>query len=308
MVYTGNSSYCYSNSLHMCLSIVGKKDVPDVSYIECLTGMPFGTCFLDVEMPMFFPSPVQTEPHEGLTQALKTLGWSCELWQSDSAEEAEVELTEVLKYGPVLLGPIDMGLLSYDPNHKFKQGADHFVVVLGIEEEFALIHDPQFYPYATLPIKQLIKAWSAEQIGYIDKAYTLRHSFIEQQTTTRALMNEATLILAEKIQSDDVDHPVFFGGSSAFEKAIDLLEGTPNPSFSGLLTNFALPIGARRSVDAMQFMKEVEKPKLSSLYNTKAKLFGKAQYYAVMENWSEVNKCFNRLSETEEALVQQIKG
>ena len=40
--YTGNGPYCYSNSLHMCLTQAGMPAVPPVSLLECMTGMPFG--------------------------------------------------------------------------------------------------------------------------------------------------------------------------------------------------------------------------------------------------------------------------
>lgn len=44
--YSGNSAYCYSNSLHMCLQHTGMPHLPQVSLVERMTGMPFGACFL----------------------------------------------------------------------------------------------------------------------------------------------------------------------------------------------------------------------------------------------------------------------
>ena len=308
MMYTGNSSYCYSNSLHMCLRQAKMHDLPDVSFLECLTGMPFGASFFKFETPMFFPSPVSTEPDTGLTQALETLGWTCELWQGDDAGEAKAELDKALRYGPVLLGPIDMGFLSYDPNHEGKRGADHFIVVLKVEDDITQLHDPQFYPYVTLPIDELIQAWCADHIGYIDKNYTMRYRFQEQHKMLKKQMFETTLEIAKKLQTDSSKGPIAYGGAAAFEQALNLLEKVPSPAFASLLTHFALPIGAKRSIDAMHFTKEAGNAELASLFDTKANLFGSAQYYAVTEDWAKVTERFVELTEIEKQLAEQMKS
>ena len=132
--YTGNGPYCYSNSLHMCLTQAGMAAVPPVGLLECMTGMPFGASFLALDVPLFFPSPgAGTNPDRGLTRALDTMGWDCTLRRFEDAGAAEAGLREGLAAGPVLLGPLDMGGLSYDPLHEHKRGGDHFVVALARE-------------------------------------------------------------------------------------------------------------------------------------------------------------------------------
>ena len=74
--YTGSSHYCYSNSLHMCLKQAGMVNLPDAGLLECMTGMPFGTLFLQFETPLFFPSHADLNPHSGLSRALSILGWN----------------------------------------------------------------------------------------------------------------------------------------------------------------------------------------------------------------------------------------
>jgi hypothetical protein len=307
-MYTGNSAYCYSNSLHMCLQHAGMREIPNVGLLECATGMPFGTSFLNFKMPLFFPNPAKSDPDQGLSQALGTLGWTCELWQGNEAETARAELEVVLRYGPVLLGPVDMSFLRYDPNHTSKQGGDHFVVALSIEDTFVRLHDPQFYPYAVLPINQLMQAWNASTIGYIDKTYTLRHSFREQHRFFNEQVMRATFEVARQLQTDCPDGPVIYGGVAAFDQAVALLEQQPSPDFAGLLVHFALPIGARRSIDAMQFMKQAGKEELSKLYDTKAKLFGRAQYYAATGNWTKVVETFNGLAMAEGQLAEKLSS
>ena len=81
-------------------------------------------------------------------------------------------LRAAIQHSPVLIGPLDMGYLTYNP-YAFG-GADHFLVVLTVEHNHVLVHDPKGFPYATLPLEDLLKAWRAERIDYIDEAYTLR--------------------------------------------------------------------------------------------------------------------------------------
>jgi hypothetical protein len=107
--YTANSAYCYSNSLHMCVTHAGMASVPGVDLLECMTGMPFGAAFLKRGTPMFFPSPAGRTPDQGLTRALETLGWTCDVLRLEDAGTAEGALRAALPRGPALIGPLDMG-------------------------------------------------------------------------------------------------------------------------------------------------------------------------------------------------------
>lgn len=79
IAYTGSSAYCFSHSLHMCLTAAGMSNVPAVSLLECATGVPFGASFLMLEIPLFFPSPAgKASPEVGLARAIETIGWTCE--------------------------------------------------------------------------------------------------------------------------------------------------------------------------------------------------------------------------------------
>ena len=84
--YSGNSAYCYSNCLHMCLAHTGMTPMPSVGLVECMTGMPFGACFLKEDPPLFFPSPACIDPDIGLSRAVETLGWTCTLWRGNDRD------------------------------------------------------------------------------------------------------------------------------------------------------------------------------------------------------------------------------
>lgn len=305
--YTGNSAYCYANSLHMCLTHAGMKDLPNAGRLECFTGMPFGATFLAVKPEaMFFPSPASLDPDKGLDVALETLGWTCEVWRGENADEALQQLQNALRYGPVLLGPLDMGYLSYDPHHQYKRGGDHFIVVLAIENDFALLHDPQSYPFATLPTVDLIRAWAANELGYATASYTLRYGFGEQRKLKREDIFRKALEVAKRSMLETPNTDVIKGGSHAFLAAASLLRQGPSEVFKNSLIHFVLPLGARRCSDASRLLNDAGVTKASQLKVQKARIYGQAHYQATQQEWEEVATLFENLVSLEEKLGESL--
>jgi hypothetical protein len=227
------------------------------------------------------------------------LGWTAELWQGDDSEAALNALKEALKTGPVLIGPLDMGFLPYDPNHRSKRGGDHFIVALKMAGDFVQVHDPQLYPFVKLPVSDLLRAWYAKDLGYPTHAYTLRYEFREQHSLSHDEMLWATLHSAQELIHATSTIPVMYGGAVAFKMAADVLQTHPSAAFTGLLTHFALPLGARRCLDAANFFRQVDKTEMARLMVEKAEAFGQAQYEASQGNWEATANLFNYLAEVE---------
>lgn len=304
--YSGNSAYCYSNSLRMCLEQAGMDHLPTTGLIECMTGMPFGATFLQLKNPLFFPNPTPIDPDTGVTRALETLGWACELWRSNEADAASAKLREVLRSGQVLLGPLDMGFLPYDPNHQHKRGGDHFVVALKLQGEMVQVHDPQLYPFAILPLDNLMRALYAKDLGYAEHAYTLRFNFQAKRSDVRHTMLDATLQNARELIHAHPAGPVAYGGPGAFTCVAEMLRQGPSDGFVDLLIHFALPVGARRSTDAACFLEEVGETEAANLFITKAETFGKAQYYGVQRKWDNVAGLFENLAQLEAEIAAHL--
>ena len=117
--YIGSGPYCYANSLAMVL------DTPAVppSAIEVLTGSPFGATFI-AGLPFF--SPAGWDPDIGLDPAIAALGWTCDRTAGGDAAAAISRLREASRTGPVLVGPVEFGLLSYLPGMGTpKESAQH---------------------------------------------------------------------------------------------------------------------------------------------------------------------------------------
>jgi hypothetical protein len=299
-VYTGNGPYCYSNSLHMCLTQAGMAAVPPVSLLECMTGMPFGASFRALDPPLFFPSPgARTDPDRGLTRALDTIGWECALRRFEDAGAAEADLRAALAEGPVLLGPLDMGGLLYDPLHAHKRGGDHFVVALGREGDRVRLHDPQLYPFAVLPLPDLMQCWNAKGIAYASAAYTLRGGFRARRPVSEAEMLARTLATAREMAAGVPAGPVAYGGAPAFERAAELLRAGPPEAFTGMLMYFGLPLGARRCGDAAGFFERIDRIEAARRMVEKGEAYGEAQYHAVRGDWARTAEVFDRLARIE---------
>jgi hypothetical protein len=290
----------------MCLQHAGIAHLPPVSLVECMTGMPFGACFLKHEAPLFFPSPASLDPQSGLTRALTILGWTCTVWQGDEAAMALAALQDALSVGPVLLGPLDMGFLPYDPNHAHERGGDHFIVVLKREADRVQAHDPQFYPFAVLPVADRMRAWDASDLGYATCAYTLRGGFREQRHVSHEHMLNDTLKAAQELSRTTPTGPVAYGGAAAFALAAEEVHKHPAGAFIALLTHFALPLGARRCLDAAGFLTVVGKTTAARLMGDKAEAFGQAQYYAVQKDWQRTGELLEHLAEVEAKIAQSL--
>ena len=59
-----------------------------------------------------------------------------------------------------------MGYFRHQPGMTGPIQADHYVVALAIEDGCVLMHDPQGFPYATLPLADFMAAWAADTVDY----------------------------------------------------------------------------------------------------------------------------------------------
>ncbi|KAF4173828.1 hypothetical protein CNMCM8927_006593 [Aspergillus lentulus] len=310
--YTGSGPYCYAHSLYMVLLASGydPQSLPSSGFIECLTTMPFGKHFicLDTGPVSFFNNPY-TNPDDGINVALKTMGWTCNNHHGGDAASALCALREAVIHGPVLAGPLNMGYLSYNPNHTALNGADHFVVVLGVDDEkgMVLLHDPAGYPAVLLPLEEFIKAWRGEGIEYINQPFVFRSHFRHVEDVSRPVMIERTIgILQDQIKSN-VMFPGSSGGVSALRLTLDAVKNGL-PSVVDDLAVFTFPLAARRYLDARDFLSEAGLMDAAEIMEQQALLAGQAQYPAAHGNWKEVILVLERLMDLEDQLTKSFKA
>lgn len=301
--YTGNGAYCYANSLHMMLHSTDHPALPTAGQLECLTTMPFGFMALRLgDDVMFFPNNPETEPDAGLTRAISYLGWACDEWHGGTPDEAVAHLRDALNHSPVLIGPVDMGGLTYIPWREDAVGSDHYVAALGIEGDSVQVHDPAGWPFALISLDALIEAWKAEKIGY-GRKLLMRFNFRPDHPRS---ISEAAAQALPAIRSGIkavFEGPSHYGGAAALSLAISELRAGRDP---GGMAYFPLPLGARRSLDGALFLREAGLDEAAGLMAQIAILYGKAQQPAVDKRWDEVADVLEAICEVHQRLVQAV--
>lgn len=279
--YVGSGPYCYANSMAMMLG----AEAPSPALLEVLTGSPFGMQLLEGRMPMF--DPYGWDPDFGIDAALELLGWECRRSTGGDAETALDMLREDVKAGPVMVGPVDMGLLLHQPGMTAAMGADHWVVVIDVDEATVLMHDPNSHPFATLPIADFVKAWRAEQIPWIDPPFVMRTDFVRVRDTDIDDALRASSPRAVRWLSDDCDGPVppgTLGTAEAMERlAVMTEEGLPT-DVRGHLIHFAVRVGARRLNDAAAALARIGAEEAAAIASDQARALGSLQYDLVVSD------------------------
>ena len=245
--YLGSGPYCYANSLAMVLD----PATPSPSVVEVLTGSPFGIQLLAGRLPLF--DPYGWDPERGLDDAIAQLGWTCQRQGADEDEQALAMLRAAVTVGPVLAGPVEVGLFRHHPTMTGPIGADHFVCVLEVDDTLIRFHDPEGFPYATLPIRDFLAAWRAETIPYRTTSYTMRTEFrqVRDVTTEAALRAALPSAIAWLRGRDELPVPPgTTAGARAAHGIADLVTRGLDADVRGHLIHFAIRVGARRLVDA----------------------------------------------------------
>jgi hypothetical protein len=274
--YIGSGPYCYANCLAMAFA-----DGTDPSLIEVLTGSPFGLQLLGGRTPLF--DPLGWDPNIGIDAALELLGWTCERGDGGKAADAISRLRRAVSAGPVIVGPVEMGLLGHQPQAQGATGADHFVLVTDFDAGMVRFHDPDGYPYVTLPAKEFAAAWRGNTIGYAEAEYTMRTAFrrvcdISPLDALRASLPRAVAWL----DGQPGQAPPNSVGSGAAALALaGLIEDGLAAGQRDSLVWFAVRVGARRLADAEYWLGQLGLTQAAAIAGTQAKLVGSLQYELV---------------------------
>ena len=230
-----------------------------------------------------------TVPDTGVSQSFRLLGFEvAEEAESDGAPmPVEALILQLIMEGPVMLGPLDVGELSYQPNARGANGIDHFVVALHMEDGAVVVHDPAGYPTMPIDVEALGRAWRADLIEYRRGAYRRWHSPARVEDPSPAQIAEAAIQSFGQAYRDSrtLDDPGAVVGRVALEALVatirdgDLLD-------SGLehLRRFALPLGVRRALDYSWYLGELY-PELAALKDRQAWHLARAHAAAARCNW-----------------------
>lgn len=305
IAYTGNSAYCFTNSLHMSLQAAGMDDVPPQWFLESLTMMPFGVALVDFgEDWLFLPSSFVSDPDSGVDHALACLGWTADDHHGMEAEAASAALRHALESGPAMVGPVDFGYLTSNPMYFALGGSDHYVLVTAFEGDMLRLHDPDHCPYGTIPIPDFMQAWKAEKMRYGKRPYQFRSNFRQSEDLSRAEMMARCLPkIKEAITAADA-RPNVWGGPQAFQRVANRVKDGINDDKRGFLIHFALPLGARRSSDGARFVCEAGLNDLGAQLTERAKAYGEADYYAIHRQWEKLAAVLEGMADIEAGFIE----
>lgn len=291
--YVGSGPYCYSNSLAMMMGDAS----PSPAVIEVLTGSPFGFQFLGGFLPLF--DPYGWDPTAGVDAAMDALGWTCVHESGGDDAEALARLVTALKDGPVMAGPLEMGLLSHQPGSGRAIGADHFVIVLEATEEYVRMHDPQGYPFAVMPTQAFMSAWCADQVNYAEAPFEMRHGFSRTQEIQAADALDASIPAAKgwSIGRDDLPVPPgTIGGAEGIEALAQKFDDDPGPMIPAVMANFGIRLGSRRLHDASVCLRHIGREDAALILEMQSASLGALQYPVVVGNHATVAEGLRRLA------------
>jgi|Deesub1362A_J573_1020465.scaffolds.fasta_scaffold22897_1 hypothetical protein len=309
--YTGWRTNCYAISLAMLLAHKGEyKPVP---YIDCLTTLPFGP--FSYRRKTGF-AVIGVNPERGLEHALNLLGYEYTLKHGDSEKEAVEKLKNNLKRDWVLIGPVDMGYLTYDPFCRKKRGADHYIVAVDWDDEFVWVNDPEGYIMVPIPWHDFLKAWKASRISYKRGSYTERvlgrkvRNLTEREIFNTLLKSVSDTITQGKSLSPDYE---VLTGSEAIKLFADDLE---KRGISMLELTFIFPVCNQRCYDSAIFLTNESFSnkillKASEIRMREAHMFGKCRLLAAKKNMNALHDTLYKIavldSQYTEMLIEGVR-
>jgi len=298
--YFGNSAYCYSNSTAMLLSSIGENISP--SLIEVVGGVGIGAYALP-DSNISFLSDYSGLPDKAISRAMKVLGFEFKEDVQESPDNPPFEkIKQILETSPVVIGPLDMGYLVYDPNVEHHHGVDHFVLVQEIDDKEAVLHDPAGFPNVSISLENLGLAWKAESIQYKEGYYRYWaspkriSSPSQEEIYTSALQGFKEIYSTGEKYAEAKGRIIDYDAIMLMAKNIE--EGSLKLSEIGMLTGFIFPLGARRASDFSDFFKKHDQV-FSNIKSDQSKLLGQCQSLAMQKNWKMVAETLRKFAELE---------
>lgn len=293
--YHGNSPYCIANSL----TVLFGDDGPGPAVLEVAGGSPFGIAVHQVgdDETIYFSSPIW-RPEFGIANAMDIAGWTSERVHGD-LEHSLAVLRGASQDAPVLVGPIEMGLLPYVPGLGQAVGADHNLIVFGVQDETVVAHDVIWLPYVTVQVDDLVKTWEGTTFAYPADAYAIRSGFrrvreVGREEIVRRVMQTA---LAQ------LDAP---GIAEAAQRAAQIVEGELSNMQYKYLVEFQIHVGARRLADAAWFFDSAGLAGPAAILEHQAALVGSLQLSLMTHDAAKAAATFRALGPTYARLRDSI--
>ena len=293
-MYFGDVSLCYSYSLAMALDAYGFDFKAD--FLEAIMVMGNGASIVkeDEEHPLvFFDNGM---PDLSISHSLKILGFVYEdFYLKDGAEvdleEIKGKLEMFLSNGPVVLGPLDMGHLTYNPNHTILYGVDHFVTVYALDGQYLYLHDPAGFACMKVTFNDILEAWKAEDIDYKRGSYSMWGNFkkVKSPSQTEIYQETARIMKNRYLNGQN-------GVLECYAKAV--AENGLNTEQKQLHQYFSFKLAAVRNLYLSKFLKDHD-PKGARFKEELTTLFGQAHLSCLKEDYQELAHLLYQIAEVD---------
>ena len=293
-MYFGDVSLCYSYSLAMALDAYGYDYKAE--FLEAIMAMGNGASIVkeDDQHPLvFFDNGM---PDLSISHSLKILGFDYEDFYLKGGAEVDLEeikrkLETFLFNGPVVLGPLDMGHLTYNPNHTILYGVDHFVTVYDIDDQYLYLHDPAGFACMKVAFNDILEAWKAEAIDYKRGAYSMWGNFKRLKTPSQTeIYQETARIMKNRYLNGQNDI------LECYAKAV--VENGLNTEQKQLHQYFSFKLAAVRNLYLSKFLKDHD-PEGARLKEELATLFGQAHLSCLKEDYQELAHLLYQIAEVD---------
>ena len=293
-MYFGDVSLCYSYSLAMSLDAYGYDFKAE--FLEAIMVMGNGASIVkeDEQHPLvFFDNGM---PDLSISHSLKILGFDYDdFYLKDRVkvdlEEVKRKLETFLSNGPVVLGPLDMGHLTYNPNHTILYGVDHFVTVYGIDDQYLYLHDPAGFACMKVVFNDILEAWKAGAIDYKRGAYSMWGNFkkVKSPSQTEIYQETARIIKNRYLNGQN-------GVLECYAKAV--AENGLNTEQKQVHQYFSFKLAAVRNLYLSKFLKAYD-PEGARLKEELASLFGQAHLSCLKEDYQELAHLLYQMAEVD---------
>lgn len=299
--FEGRMSYCLIKCMQMVLAAQGHRY--DLPWLECVSGQAFG--FIYARDGEHFLALTGDRYHLAGEHLLQTLHYTYSYTGSADNTEALARLEDALTHGPVVAGMLDAGYLSYDPAHQSHRNSDHAIVVLGLQEEAVVVHDPEGYVAVPLPLEDFLAAWQRDV--YTGKPYGLWQIGPQGTAPTAETIWEQTLARARANlthPTETLDGTPILYGPDAIRQLADDLRTWPERPLGGM-PYFQWQVSAQRCLDSSYFLQE-QLPHAAAIRWEECQLYGQLQYASAANARATLPELLERLADAEARFIAAL--
>ena len=292
-----------------------KGECYQLPFMECITTAPFGFVYAPEDKGGFAVSGYN--PHVSVGRALRLLRYDNNFRSFSSSSVALGFLRRTLEKDAVLIGPVDMGFLTYDRYREFKLGSDHYLVATEVDDgNVVVVNDPDGYVQVPIPIADFLRAWKADRIQYKRGPYSLWTIGRRRGKTPRRRIYKATLRLAlrnlrERQEVKRAGRIVYCTGPKAIQRLADDIKRKRSSRWLRFYSTFTFRASAQKCFDSSIFIKEAPSSnaslsRASEIRMTQARLYSRTQLYGASNKFSQVSRTLSSISQLEEDFEKQL--